>query len=120
VVIGAQRFSRRMHMTDEQKKQLQKDMKKYGQEQDHRAVLLFKQLADEVNEVTGQVMVDPSTRQKVGKSDLDEVILEQIGNFTMNWVKGRKTRASRPKGSTSGTTPASRASSKRRTASSTT
>ena len=75
VVIGAQRFSRRMHMNDEQKKQLQKDMKKYSAEMDHRAVVLFKQLADEINEVSGQVMVDPTTRQKVGKSDLDEVII---------------------------------------------
>ena len=45
-------------------------------------------MADEINEVTGQTMVDPSTRQKVGKSDLDEVILEQIQNFQMTWVKG--------------------------------
>ena len=88
VVIGAQRFSRRMHMSDEQKKQLQKDMKKYGEEMSHRAVVLFKQMADEINEVTGQTMVDPSTRQKVGKSDLDEVILEQIQNFQMSWAKG--------------------------------
>ena len=65
-------------MTDEQKKQLQKDMKKYGEDMNHRAVVLFKQMADEINEVTGQTMVDPSTRQKVGKSDIDEVIMEQI------------------------------------------
>ena len=88
VVVGASRFSRRMHMNDEQKKQLQKDMKKYGEEMNHRAVVLFRQMADEVNEVTGQTMVDPSTRQKVGKSDLDEVILEQIQNFQLTWVKG--------------------------------
>ncbi len=88
VVIGAQKYSRRMHMNEEQKKSLQKDMKKYAGEQDHRAVTLFKQLADEINEVTGQVMVDPTTRQKVGKSDLDEVILEQIQNFNLGWVKG--------------------------------
>ncbi len=88
VVIGAQKFSRRMHMSEEQKKQLQKDMKSYAAEMDHRAVALFRQMSDEINEVTGQMMVDPSTRQKVGKSDLDEVILEQIQNFTMKWVKG--------------------------------
>jgi DNA-directed RNA polymerase subunit beta len=89
VVIGAQRFSRRMHMSDEQKKQLQKDMKKYGEEMNHRAVQLFKTMADEINEVTGQTMVDPSTRQKVGKSDLDEVILEQIQNFSGKWIKAK-------------------------------
>src|SRR5205823_8393082 len=88
VVIGASRFSRRMHMSDDQKKQLQKDMKKYGEDMNRRAVVLFKQMADEINEVTGQTMVDPSSRQKVGKSDLDEVILEQIQSFQMTWVKG--------------------------------
>lgn len=88
VVIGAQRFSRRMHMNDDQKKQLQKDMKKYAAEMDHRSVVLFRQMAEEINEVTGQTMIDPTTKQKVGKSDLDEVILEQIQNFNLSWVKG--------------------------------
>ena len=67
---------------------LQKDMKKYGEDMNQQHVVLFKQMAEEINEVTGQMMVDPSTRQKVGKSDLDEVILEQIQNFQMTWVKG--------------------------------
>jgi DNA-directed RNA polymerase subunit beta len=35
-------------------------------------------------------MVDPSTRQKVGASDIDEVILEQIQNFSDKWMKGSK------------------------------
>jgi DNA-directed RNA polymerase subunit beta len=34
-----------------------------------------------VEEATGQVMVDPETLQKVGKSDNDQVILEQIESF---------------------------------------
>jgi DNA-directed RNA polymerase subunit beta len=32
VVIGAQRFSRRMHMSDDQKKQLKKDIDAYEKE----------------------------------------------------------------------------------------
>jgi DNA-directed RNA polymerase subunit beta len=35
-------------------------------------------------------MIDPSTRQKVGQSDIDEVILEQIENFDTKWIKASK------------------------------
>ena len=88
VVIGAQRFSRRMHMNDDQKKILQKEIKEYGKQMDIRIAELFRKMADEINEATGQTMVDPSTRQKVGKSDQDEVILEQVENFAASWIKG--------------------------------
>jgi DNA-directed RNA polymerase subunit beta len=35
-------------------------------------------------------MVDPSTRQRVGASDIPEVIIEQIENFSEKWIKGSK------------------------------
>jgi DNA-directed RNA polymerase subunit beta len=35
-------------------------------------------------------MIDPTTRQRVGASDIPEVILEQIENFDPKWVKGSK------------------------------
>ncbi|MGN6727244.1 MAG: DNA-directed RNA polymerase subunit beta [Tepidisphaeraceae bacterium] len=90
VVIGAQRYSRRMHMTDEQKKQLKKDIEKYEKEQNQKAVEIFRQMVQEMNDVTGQVMVDPDTRQKVAQSDNLEVVLEQIENFKTDWIKGAK------------------------------
>jgi DNA-directed RNA polymerase subunit beta len=90
VVIGAQRFSRRMHMTDEQKKALKKDIERYEKEQDARAIEIFKQMVDEINEVTGQQIVDPGTRQKVGQSEIPDVILEQIEGFSVDWVKGNR------------------------------
>ena len=91
VVIAAKRFSRRMHMSEEQKKQLKKDMRDYEKSQNQKAVVLFRQMVDQVNEVTGTPMVDPGTRQKVGASDIQEVILEQIQNFKAKWIKGSKT-----------------------------
>ena len=90
VVIGAQRYSRRMHMTDDQKKQLKKDIDKYEKEQNQKGVEIFRQMVAEMNDVTGQTMVDPDTRQKVGQSDNLEVVLEQIENFKTDWVKGAK------------------------------
>ncbi len=90
VVIGTQRFSRRMHMTDDQKKQLKKDIDKYEKEQNTKAVEIFRQMIAEMNDVTGQTMVDPDTRQKVGQSENVEVVLEQIEGFKTEWIKGGK------------------------------
>src|SRR5687767_8121791 len=90
VVIGAQRFSRRMHMTEEQKKSLKKDIDRYEKEMDQRAIEIFKQMINEINEVTGTQMIDPGTRQKVGQSEIADVILEQIEGFSAEWVKGNK------------------------------
>ena len=90
VVIGAQRFSRRMHMTEEQKKALKKDIDKYEKDMNLRAIEIFKQMVGEINEVTGQQMVDPGTRQKVGQSEIADVILEQIEGFSADWIKGSK------------------------------
>jgi DNA-directed RNA polymerase subunit beta len=90
VVIGTKRFSRRMHMTDEQKKALKKDIDVYEKEMNQRAIAIFKQMIAEINEVTGQQIVDPGTRQKVGQSEIADVILEQVQDFKIEWIKGNK------------------------------
>ena len=48
---------------------------------DLKAIKLFREMVESVNEITGTQMVDPMTRQKVGQSDIPEVVLEQIENF---------------------------------------
>ena len=90
IVIGASRFSRRLHMTEEQKKALKAQIDAYTTEMDTRAIAIFKQMVEQVNEVLGTPMVDPTTRQKVGASELPEVVLEQIENFNEKWIKGSK------------------------------
>ena len=44
----------------------------------------------EINEVTGQLLVDPGTRQKVGVSENPDVIVEQIEGFSADWIKGNE------------------------------
>ncbi|MEM7681562.1 MAG: DNA-directed RNA polymerase subunit beta [Planctomycetota bacterium] len=90
VVVGAKRFSRRMHLDDEQKKRLRREMREYEQSMDVRTVELFRQFVASVVEYTGSPIVDPSTRQQVGASDITEVVLEQIESFDLKWVKGSK------------------------------
>jgi DNA-directed RNA polymerase subunit beta len=90
VVIGARKFSRRLHMNEEQKRQLKKDIAAYEAEMDAKAIGLFKQMTLAVEESVGTAIIDPNTRQKVGASDIPEVILEQIKTFDIKWVKGSK------------------------------
>ncbi|MGA2497643.1 MAG: DNA-directed RNA polymerase subunit beta [Tepidisphaeraceae bacterium] len=90
VVINTQRFSRRMHMSDEQKKQLNKEMAAFEKDMNRKAIDIFKQMIAEVNEVTGTPMVDPNTRQKVGQSDNFDILMEQIETFSLDWIKGNK------------------------------
>jgi len=90
VVIGSSHFSRRMHLDDEQKNELKRRMNEYEENMNSEAISLFREMIAQMNDLIGTEMVDPATRQKVGMSDIPEVILEQIENFTSKWVKGSK------------------------------
>ena len=90
VVIGTRHFSRRMHLNDDQKKQLSKDMQSYEELMDQKAINLFREMVGKINGMTESEMIDPSTRQKVGASDIPEVIMEQLENFNDKWIKGSK------------------------------
>jgi DNA-directed RNA polymerase subunit beta len=93
IVIGARHFSRRTHLGDDQKKEIDRQMKAFRAECDEKRVQMFKRMCAAIEELTEQVMIDPSTRQKVGKSENPDVILEQIETFNLNWVKPASKRA---------------------------
>ena len=90
VVIGSNHFSRRMHLDDEQKIDLKHKMEEYEERMNEEAISLFREMVRQMNEIIGTEMVDSATRQKVGMSDIPEVILEQIENFSEKWIKGSK------------------------------
>ncbi|MCH7545955.1 MAG: DNA-directed RNA polymerase subunit beta [Planctomycetes bacterium] len=90
IVIGTKKFSRRMHLSDEQKNKLKQDMTDYESSMNAKAITLFRQMVQQMNRLLGVDMVDPATRQKVGASDIPEVIMEQIENFSDKWIKGGK------------------------------
>ena len=79
-----------MHMSDEHKKKLKKDIDKYEKEMNLRGIAIFRQMVAEINEVTGTQMVDPGTRQKVAQSENPDVVMEQVETFKEEWVKGSK------------------------------
>ena len=90
IVIGTKKFSRRMHLSDEQKNNLKQDMADYESSMNAKSITLFRQMVRQMNDPLGGDMVDPATRQKVGASDIPEVIMEQIENFSDKWIKGGK------------------------------
>ncbi len=87
VVIGASHFTRRAHLSEERKRELDRKAKVFKAGCDEQRIKLFRQMCEEIEKITETVMVDPSTRQKVGKSENPEVIIEQIENFSVNWIK---------------------------------
>ena len=87
IVIGTRHFSRRTHLSEEQKHEHDRQMKAYQAECDERRVKLFRQMVEAIEKTIEQVLVDPSSRQKVARSENIEVILEQIELFSLKWVK---------------------------------
>ncbi len=81
IVIGAKRFSRHVHMTDDQKLKLTQEISDYTKEENAKVIATFRQMCLEIETLIDGPMIDPNTRQKVGYSNLDEVILEQIDTF---------------------------------------
>ncbi len=87
IVIGTRHFSRRTHLNEEQKRDLERQMKAFKADCDERRIKLFRLMCAAIDEATETTLIDPNTRQKVGKSENPDVILEQIETFSLKWVK---------------------------------
>ncbi|NOT01518.1 MAG: DNA-directed RNA polymerase subunit beta [Phycisphaerales bacterium] len=94
IVIDTRRFSRRVNMNEEQKRQLGVEIEAYRKTINAQITTSFKTMCRDIATAAGGEMVDPSTRQIVGKSDVDEVIMEQIDSLKaqieggeLRWIK---------------------------------
>jgi DNA-directed RNA polymerase subunit beta len=92
VVIKTEMFTRRGAGGEDQKKALAEDVKRLETETRARECIIFRQMIDAIHAQFDVNIVDPSTRQKVGVSDDDEVIYEQIENFDIKWVRPAASR----------------------------
>jgi DNA-directed RNA polymerase subunit beta len=86
VVIKAERFTRRGG-SEESKQELKNQIKQVEKEMRAKICVLFRQMIEAIHKKFDVTLVDPSTRQKVGASEDDEVIYEQVENFDIKWVK---------------------------------
>jgi DNA-directed RNA polymerase subunit beta len=93
VVVDTKRFSRRASMSAERDAEHKRKMKEYRRQMQSRRIRVFREMCDEINDVVGEDMVDPSTRQKVGQSKTLGVVTEQIDKVDQDpkilfkWIK---------------------------------
>lgn len=87
VVIKTEKFTRRGGTTKEDKKQLNKEIEEIKKSYTAKQCQLFREMIDDIHDNYDVTIVDPSSLQKVGASDNDVVIQEQIENFDISWVK---------------------------------
>ncbi len=87
VVIKTERFTRRGAGGEEQKKAIKAQVKAIEEELRGRQCMVFRQMIEAIHAKDDVNIVDPSTRQKAGASDDNDVIYEQIGSFDIKWVR---------------------------------
>ncbi len=87
VVIKTEVFTRRGVGGEDQKKVLADETKKYEAEARTKECSIFRQMIGAIHEKFEVTIMDPNTKQKVGASEDDEVIYEQIENFDIKWIK---------------------------------
>ncbi len=92
VIVKTERFTRRGAGGDEEKKAIKKQIKELQAESVSKACDLFREMAAAMQEKFDIKAVDPATRQKLGVSDDDDVVMEQVENFSINWIKPAATR----------------------------
>jgi DNA-directed RNA polymerase subunit beta len=87
VVIKTERFVRRGSGGEEGKKALAGQIRAYEKEMKTRQCTIFRQMIAAMHEKFEVDVVDPSTKQKVGVSEDDEVVYEQVEHWDIKWVK---------------------------------
>lgn len=87
VVIKTEMFTRRGAGGESQKKAIKEQIKELTDEMRGKECSVFRQMMDTINEEFEVTIVDPSTLQKVGASEDNDVVYEQIENFDIKWVK---------------------------------
>jgi DNA-directed RNA polymerase subunit beta len=92
VVIKTRHFKRRAAETDEQRKALKEKMRAFEAEITGKECDLFRRMMETIHSTLEIEVVDPNTRQKVGVSDDNDVLYEQIEEFEVDWIKPAKVR----------------------------
>ncbi len=94
VAIKTERFTRRGVGGEEAKKALAAQMKQYENQMRAKECVIFRRMIETICKKFEVTIIDPSTRQKVGTSEDDEVVHEQVENFDIKWVKPASMRES--------------------------
>jgi DNA-directed RNA polymerase subunit beta len=84
VVIGAQRFSRRASMTEDERKEITKEEKRINGEYSEKIAAQFREFVEALAEVVDRKeLKDPGGKPLAGAKEADEVVAEQAKAFKM-------------------------------------
>jgi len=86
-VIKTERFVRRGAGGEEGKKALNAQIREFEKDVRTKQCAIFRQMVAAIHEKFEVDIIDPSSRQKVGVSEDDEVVYEQVVNWDLKWVK---------------------------------
>ncbi|MGD0597870.1 MAG: DNA-directed RNA polymerase subunit beta [Sedimentisphaerales bacterium] len=86
-VIKTERFVRRGAGGEEGKKALNAQIREFEKDIRTKQCAIFRQMVAAIHEKFEVDIIDPSSRQKVGVSEDDEVVYEQVVNWDLKWVK---------------------------------
>jgi DNA-directed RNA polymerase subunit beta len=87
VVIKTERFVRRGSGGEEGKKAINAQIREIEKDIRSKQCVIFRQMVAAIHEKFEVDIVDPSSRQKAGISEDDEVVYEQVTNWDVKWVK---------------------------------
>lgn len=87
VVIKTELFTRKGVGSEEQKQVWEQEVKRYQAQMRSKECAIFRQMIAAIHQKFQVDIVDPSTKQKVGASNDDDVSYEQIQTFDIKWVK---------------------------------
>lgn len=87
VVIKTERFVRRGAGGEEGKRALNAQIREIEKDIRAKQCVIFRQMVAAIREKFEVDIVDPSSRQKAGISEDDEVVYEQVTNWDVKWVK---------------------------------
>jgi len=87
VVIKTERFSSRRAAGPEQKKADKTQIKDIHEETIANQCNLFREMTEAIHKKYEVTIIDPSTKQRAGSSDDNDVIFEQVEAFDIKWVR---------------------------------
>jgi DNA-directed RNA polymerase subunit beta len=86
-VIKTERFVRRGAGGEEGKKAVASQIKEYEKQIRAKQCAIFRQMVAAIHDKAEVDIIDPSTRQKAGLSDDDDVVGEQVQNWDIKWIR---------------------------------
>jgi len=89
IVIGAEKYSRVAHLSDQDRRRRSREAKRIEKEMNDRIFAAFRTLVETLNTILHTKICDPATGQEYGQPKDEVALLEQIGKFNYEKIETR-------------------------------